>query len=145
MLDEDYTLLLERVTSKLDRQINLPVDRDRFFAETGPTPSYPNDARAVARTNARTTGVLVSNQTLAFHPRSKEPMPIYTKDFSKSGFGFVAKQQYLPGESVRVLLATFWMLVAITRCNRLGPDCFECGGILISRHDPSKDAFVDIC
>jgi hypothetical protein len=91
----------------------------------------------------RTHGILVPQRWLPAFPRSAAPVAIYTKDFSKTGFGFVAHQQYFPGEHVRVILATFWMEIAVRRCRRLGPACYEAGGTLLERHDPSLEAFLN--
>ena len=141
MLDGDYQRLLGKIMSSLSQQIRLPPECEDFFSQTGPTAPYPNDMRSSARTRVRTHGVLLPESPLPTFPREPEPIAIYTADFSKTGFGFVAAEQFYPGEDVRILLATFWMQVKIHRCRRLGESCYTSGGTLSCRHDPSPEAF----
>lgn len=144
MLDQDYRRLLAKLIETLPDDIELPPEQEDFFEESGPLPSYEHEQRAAARTRVRTRGVLVSQQDLPAFPRSKEPRLIYTRDFSKTGFGFVASHQYYPGEVVRVILATFWMSVRVRRSLRVGPNCFQVGGTLNHQFDPSEEAFHDM-
>jgi len=144
MLDGDYQRLLGTIMSSLSQQIRLPPEYEDFFTQTGPTAPYPNDMRSSARTRVRTHGVLLPESPLPAFPRDPEPIAIYTADFSKTGFGFVAAEQFYPGEDVRILLATFWMQVKIRRCRRLGESCYAAGGTLSCRHDPSPEAFDQI-
>ena len=141
MLDGDYQLFLGKIMSSLSQQIRLPPECEDFFSQTGPTAPYPNDMRSSARTRVRTHGVLLPESPLPTFPREPEPIAIYTADFSKTGFGFVAAEQFYPGEDVRILLATFWMQVKIHRCRRLGESCYASGGTLSCHHDPSPEAF----
>ena len=143
MLAEDYQHRLGSLIQSVPNEIELPAGYENFFAETGSTASVENDRRSSVRMRVRTSGILVSQRWLPAFPRTAKPVVIYTKDFSKSGFGFLTHQQYYPGEHVRVILATFWMEIAIRRCRRLGPNCFEVGGTLLQRHDVSLEAFCD--
>ncbi|MCG8648791.1 MAG: hypothetical protein MI861_03100 [Pirellulales bacterium] len=144
MLDEGYTRLLASLIASLRCQIVLPPGQERYFEESGPIATYQNEMRSAVRTRVRARGILVPETQLPVIPRTIEPSVIFTKDFSKTGFGFVADRQYFPGEVVRVLLATFWMRVKIRRCGRTGPNCYENGGTLISNSEPSMDAFETI-
>ncbi len=141
MLDGDYQRLLGKIMSSLPQRILLPPDCEDFFSQTGPTAPYPNDMRSASRTRVRTHGVLLPESWLPAFPRDPEPIAIYTADFSKTGFGFVAAEQFYPCEEVRILLATFWMRVKIRRCRRMGDACYAIGGTLTSRHDPAAEAF----
>lgn len=141
MLDTDYQQHLGSLIESLDVTIQMPADMNEFFQEKGPIASCINERRKSVRTRVRTTGVLVPQRWLPACPRRPEPQHIYTKDFSKTGFGCLSSIQFYPGEIVRVLLATFWMEVLIRRCRRLGTDCFELGGILVHTHQPSAEAF----
>lgn len=143
MLAEDYQHRLGSLIQSVANKIELPAGYEKFFEETGPTSSVENDRRSSVRMRVRTSGILVAQRWLPAFPRTTEPAVIYTKDFSKSGFGFVTHQQYYPGEQVRVILATFWMEISIRRCRRLGPNCYEAGGTLLQRHDVSLEAFCD--
>ena len=143
MLVTDYQRRLGSLIQGVQNRILLPDGMQDFFNESGPTSPLPSDRRTSVRTRVRTRGVLFPRCWLPAFPRSPEPQAIFTKDFSKTGFGFLAHEQYFPGEQVRVLLATFWMEISIRRCRRLGPECFELGGMLIHRHDASLRAFPD--
>lgn len=144
MLGEDYQRRLGSLMEETPSRIELPAGYEDFFDESGPTQVLASDRRSTVRTRVRTSGILIPDGWLPALPRRRSPSTIYTKDFSKTGFGFVADQQYFPGEQVRILLATFWMEIMICRCRRLGRMCFEAGGTLLKRHDPTQDAFNDI-
>ena len=141
MLGEDYPRVLESLIAGLPQSILLPPSQDGFFSESGVKPHFEENTRCAVRTRVRTNGVVIPQRWLPQLHRQHDPLLIYTKDFSKTGFGFVADRQFYPGEIVRVLLATFWIHVSIRRCRRLGPLCFECGGVLMDQHSPSLDAF----
>lgn len=143
MLVEDYQRHLGELIHKVPADICLPPGYEDYFSNSGTPPSCEGDRRHAARTRVRTKGILYPLEWLPAFPRTATPRLIYTKDFSKTGFGFISRQQYYPGERVRVLLATFWMEIAIQRCRRLGPNCFETGSTLLEQHEPSYDAFLD--
>ena len=141
MLDSDYQQNLGLLIRNVSSQIELPDDLARFFDESGPNSSFENDRRTSARTRVRTTCIVIPVVWLPAFPRSPEPQIAYTKDFSKTGFGFLLSNQLYPGEVFRVLLATFWMEVKICGSRRLGDHCFEIGSELLTTHDPSAEAF----
>ncbi len=141
MLDSDYQQHLGSLIASLDDAIELPLEMEGFFNESGPVASCANERRKSGRTRVRTTAIVVPQVWLPAFPRSPMPQLAYTKDFSKTGFGFIVHNQFYPGEVIRVLLATFWMEVRIRRCRRLGAHCFESGGELIRTRQPSADAF----
>jgi hypothetical protein len=143
VLATDYQRRLGELIQSVPNEICLPSGYEDFFSQSGPAPSCEGDRRRAIRTRVRTTGILYPRQWLPVFPRTITARPIYTKDFSKSGFGFIARRQYYPGERVRILLATFWMEIAIQRCCRLGPNCFVTGSTLLEQHEPSLDAFLD--
>ena len=144
MLVTDYQCHLGSLINSVPNRIQLPAGYEDFFEQSGPTTAIANDRRNSVRTRVRTRGIWIPRKWLPAFPRRATPQLIYTKDFSKTGFGFVADQQVFPGEQARIILATFWMEVAIRRCRRLGPDCYEVGGTLLARHDTSLEAFFDI-
>jgi hypothetical protein len=143
MLATDYQRRLGTLINDVPNEIRLPEGFEDFFDEKGPGPFCESDRRRGGRTRARTQGILIPRKWLPVFPRSVTPKLIYTKDFSKTGFGFLAHQQYYPGERIRALLATFWMEILIQRCRRLGPNCYESGGTLLEQHDGSLEAFLD--
>ncbi len=141
MLDTDYQRHLGSLIQGVPCQIELPEELQSFFEESGPMSVCENDRRRGVRTRVRTRGILIPTRWLPSMPRTTAPIAIYTKDFSKTGFGFLSDRQFFPGEEVRILLATFWMDIAVRRCRRLGECCYESGGSLLQQHDPSPGAF----
>ena len=141
MLEKSYAQLLEELIHSLDWGIDLAEGRKAFLAEKGPVASSELLGRRAARMKARANGVLFYEKNLPAFPRSPEPIAIYTKDFSKSGVGFVAARQFLPEEVVRLILPTFWAQIRIARCTKRNDRCYNSGGVLISWHPPEVDAF----
>lgn len=84
---------------------------------------------------------MLHEQGLPAIPRPAKCFGIYTGDFSHNGIGFLTPHQLFPEETVRILLPSFWMRIHVVRARRLGRCCFEIGGTLIRRCDPSEDAF----
>ncbi|MDG2220501.1 MAG: hypothetical protein P8L85_03925 [Rubripirellula sp.] len=141
MLDSDYQQNLGQLIRNTSSEIVLPDELSRFFDESGPNSSFENDRRTAARTRVRTTCLVIPDVWLPVFPRQRVPQLAYTKDFSKTGFGFLNSDQLYPGEVFRVLLATFWMEVKVCGSRRLGKHCFEIGSELLVTHEPSADAF----
>ncbi|EMI15655.1 hypothetical protein RMSM_07420 [Rhodopirellula maiorica SM1] len=122
--------------------IQLPVELSDYFASNGEASnSFPTDERSNQRISIRTRGLLWSDVALPFCPRPNRPIGIYTRDFSRTGAGFLSSVQFFPEEELRVVLPTFWVRVRVTRVRRLGEACFEIGTILLHKYSPSLDAF----
>lgn len=68
-------------------------------------------------------------------------MAVYTKGFSRSGLEFLTWMQVFPGESVRILLATFRVRLHVVRSRRITCKCYEIGATLVEHHEASADAF----
>ena len=141
MLGRNYPQLLARLISRTEWTIQLPEEQHRFFEESGPAPAVSDDVRRGGRIRVRTRGLGIPESTLPTIPRPLEGLGIYTSDFSRTGFCFVADRQFFPTETLRILLPTFWMRVTVVRSRRLGARCFENGTVLLQRLDPSADAF----
>lgn len=144
MLDQDYQRLLGRLIETLPQSIELPESHENFFQEKGPAPFFEGDNRVAVRNRIRTQGIAIPEKWLPAFPREPKPIRIYTKDFSKTGCGFLADRQFFPGEIIRVVLATFWLRVKVRRGRRLTATCFEVGAQLQSQHDPSLQAFAEM-
>ena len=142
MLGEDYPSLLGSLIQTRPQRIEMPPGYEGFFEQTGRQPSYENDQRRAPRDRIRTRGLLRLESWYPAFDRKPELLVIYTNDFSKTGFGFIAPAQFYPGEVVQIYLATFWMRVTVRRCRRLGPNCYESGGTLLSRRDPDDEAIA---
>lgn len=141
MLGSNYKEQLERLVQEVSWDIQLPPALERFFQETGPRNAIKDDQRRAARLIVRTKCLLIPDLPLPAFPRDENPIGIYTSDISRHGVGFLASIPFLPEEEVRLILPTFWLKGVIARSMRLGPHCYQIGARLISRHDPSIDAF----
>lgn len=141
MLGEHYPNLLAKLIDRAVWSIVLPETHRNFFSERGQSMSVAAEQRNAGRMRVRTRGIMLYEGVLPTIPRPRLCVGIYTGDFSHNGIGFLAPHQLFPMESVRILFPTFWMQVNIVRARRLGHQCFEIGGTLIRRYDPSEDAF----
>ena len=111
--------------------IQLPATMDRFFQETGTVNGIKGDERRAARLIVRTKCLLIPELPLPAFPRDSTAEGIYTSDISRHGVGFLASQQFLPEEEVRLILPTFWLRAIIARARRLGPNCYQIGARLV--------------
>lgn len=142
MLEEHYSSHFHELARSLDWDIELPVEWADYFEDRGEIASLENDERHNQRLKVRTHGVLWFDRSLPFCPRTRDPVGVYTRDFSKNGMGFLSPLQIFPEEQVRILLPTFWLQLNVIRTRRITSKCYEVGARLIWRHDPSEDAFV---
>ncbi|GAA5506257.1 hypothetical protein [Novipirellula caenicola] len=142
MLEVDYSQRLNGLIEQVNWDIQLPVEMSEYFASNGEASnSFPTDERSNQRISIRTRGLLWSEVALPFCPRPSRPIGIYTRDFSRTGAGFLSSLQFFPEEEVRIVLPTFWVRVRVTRVRRLGDACFEIGTILLQKYSPSENAF----
>ena len=141
MLGSNYKEQLERLIQGVSWDIKLPASMDRFFQETGPSNSIQGDQRRAARLVVRTKCILIPESPLPAFPRETNPIGVYTSDISRHGVGFIASKAFLPEEEIRLILPTFWLRATIARSYKVGPNCYQIGARLTSRHDPSNDAF----
>jgi len=141
VLDVDYSTRLGELIHATDWNIELPVEWKGFFEERGEIPSYKNDERHNLRLKVRTHGILWFERHLPFQLREREPVGIYTRDFSRYGAGFLCPFQIFPEERVRIILPTFWVRLHVARARRITSKCYEIGAMLIQRCDPSELAF----
>ncbi|WP_372720819.1 hypothetical protein [Novipirellula sp.] len=142
MLEVNYPQRLSGLIEQVCWDIQLPVELSEYFASNGEASnSFPTDERSNQRISIRTRALLWSEVTLPFCPRPRHPVGIYTRDFSRTGAGFLSSVQFFPEEELRIVLPTFWVRVRVTRVRRLGESCFEIGTILLHKYSPSGDAF----
>jgi len=121
--------------------IDLPAEMARYFEETGASSVLTDDERHGQRRKVRTLAIMRPERTLPSVPRSKDPVGVYSKDFSRHGCACIASSQVYPEEIVRILLPTLWLRVLVVRGRRLGSSCYEFGGELLEQHQPSVAAF----
>jgi len=144
MLEFNYSKQLGSLIQNLDWRIQLPPDWDMFFEEAGTCAPMVGDERSNSRMRIRTHAALHHETTLPSVPRRAESVGVYIRDFSRRGCGLISPVQMYPEESVRILLATFWIRLKVVRSRRVGPSCYEVGGELTQRNQPSPEAFDGI-
>ncbi|QDT02294.1 hypothetical protein K227x_06700 [Rubripirellula lacrimiformis] len=142
MLEIDYPSRFSELIQAVDCDIELPIEWANYFDERGEVSANLSDDRNSLRLKIRTHGLMWFERSLPFCPRSSDPVVIYTRDFSRVGAGWLCPFEVYPEESVRIVLPTFWVQLRVARTRRITSKCYEIGGALIERHDPSPDAFV---
>ncbi len=143
MLEVDYSQRLNSLIEQVQWDIQMPDELSRYFASNGEaSASFPNDERSNQRISIRTRSLAWSEVSLPFRLRASDPIGIYTRDFSRTGAGFLASIQFYPEEELRIVLPTFWVRVRITRVRRINEQCYETGATLLRKYDPSAEAFM---
>ena len=145
MLDIDYPTQYGDLIRSVHWDIELPLEWKDYFEERGEVSSYVQDDRLSQRLKVRTHGIAWFESSLPFRPRSADPIGIYTRDFSRNGTGFLSEFEIFPEECLRIVLPTFWCRLQIRRSRRITSKCYEVGAALVSRHDPSMEAFQSTC
>ena len=135
--DESGRLRLADAITKLPCEIELPESLSNFFEISGLSQSSAGDKRLSARWKNRTVAGLLYRTTFPVLPRSEEWHPIYLKDLSRTGAGFVHSEQLYPLERMRILLIderssrllrnNCLRTVEVVRCRRVQDKCFEVG------------------
>ncbi len=141
MLDEPYKEKLDAVLESLNWTIQLPARLTDFFSVRGDSQIAEHEERKHIRIRARAKCVGFFESTLYCMQRDAGYLPLYTADFSRGGCGFLSSIQIFPTERIRLMLPTFWLQLEIVRCRKLGPNCFEVGGVLLSKNQPDLLAF----
>ena len=108
--------LWEATTSKVELPESL---RPAFFGAQGPEPLFHDNKRSYHRFYMRGKAVL---------KRGKTMFGTYTKDVSRQGVAFYSPVPLLPKERVKLRLATAELTLEVTRCRRVEPNFYECGG-----------------
>jgi hypothetical protein len=142
VLDEAYKKKLDEVLNCLDWTIQLPNRLADFFSVRGDSQSVDHEERKHIRMRARTRCIGYVESSLPSMKRPLDGIPIYTADFSIRGCGFLSSIQLFPTEIVRLVLPTFWLKIKIVRCRKLGGNCYESGGEIISKNQPCLEAFL---
>jgi hypothetical protein len=101
----------------------LPTSAEEFFAASGPQPEHTNCSRAHERYYLRCRAIIKHDcQTHA----------VYLQDCSRTGMGLLSPVQLFPRQRIQM-----WMdnqrsyQLEVTRCRRIGPNCYECGTVFI--------------
>jgi hypothetical protein len=110
--------LMEELWEMVDTKVSPDALGADFFALHGQTAEANSNQRAYHRYFMRSKAILKKGDRL---------IGTYTRDVSRQGVGFLAPVQLFPKERVRLRLPVTELSLEVTRCRRIGKDCFECG------------------
>lgn len=142
MLEEPYQEKLDSILATINWSIELPPRLADFFSVRGDSQTTVQEERKHIRIRARAKCPGFFESTLPSLNRNVTFIPIYTSDFSRGGCGFLSSIQIFPTERLRLILPTFWLQLQIVRCRKLGVNCYEIGSELVSKNQPSPEAFL---
>ena len=116
-------------------EVILPAELQKFYSKRGYLPTMPHEDRGHARLNVRALGnICFSNSPLLqqFDMIAKDHRQgtALIKDLSKTGIAILYHRQIFPGERFEILIHGRSIEVTAVRCHRIGPKCYETGGII---------------
>ncbi len=115
----------------------LPDNLKAFFYESGYQPTTAEEARSNARLRVRSVGDLLLTHTPpvlrdGLGKRTKRTGKTLIKDLSRSGIGILYHQQIFPEEQFQIRFQGRLINSIAVRCRRLGVQCYEIGGRIVS-------------
>ena len=117
----DATTLNEAAWTELVPRAELPCTLQEYLASGGAMSQKADSTRQYVRVALRSIAIIIIDD---------QPYAAYAKDVSKSGLGFYSPVQLFPKTIARAWLPGHSLLrLRLTRCRRLAPNCFECGGV----------------
>ena len=112
--------LMDELWDVTPAKVELPNSmKSGFFAAHGPAPLHYENKRSYHRYYMRTKAVLKRGELL---------FGTYTKDVSRQGVAFLSPVALLPKERVKLRVPAAELSLEVTRCRRIEPACYECGG-----------------
>lgn len=120
MLDQHLSTQLDDLWNDLNVRAALPCTEEAYFGSSGATPTSPDSRRRYRRLRVRGRAAV---------KRGGETLGAYASDVSPGGIGFFSPVQLFPKEKVFVTIEDCDpMELVITRCRRVRPQCYSCGG-----------------
>lgn len=118
-------------------EVILPEDLKSFFYESGYLPSTAEEARCNARLRVRSVGDILLTHTPpvlrdGLTKRTKRSSKTLIKDLSRSGIGILYHEQIFPEERFQIRFQGRLINSIAVRCRRLGVQCYEVGGRIVS-------------
>jgi hypothetical protein len=127
MLDEMNRALGFELPAALQQAVSLPAEWTEYFVPRGPVSQVFDDRRRFPRYYYRGYAVL----ELKDHC-----FRIVTKDLARGGVGFYHHEQLFPLQEAGLWLPGEGRThVRISRCLRIGPQCYECGATFLLEAD----------
>jgi hypothetical protein len=121
MLDQNLsTQLVDGPWTSISMRAALPCPEEVYFGSSGATPTSPDSRRRYRRLRVRGRAAV---------QRGSETLGAYASDVSPGSIGFFSPVQLFPKEKVIVTIEDCDpMELVITRCRRVRPQCYSCGG-----------------
>lgn len=127
MLASDYQQALAQRLAELPCEVKLPAKWADLFAREGHLPSLPGDRRRYVRKHRPGLAVLEISSSLPAVVREPQTASVLTKNVSRAGLSFLHTAPLYPEEQVLAWLPEGKRRLSITRCRRVGQECFEIG------------------
>ena len=113
--------MIESIWNSLPKQAVLPCVEEEYWSQQGPLRLCTDSRRRYYRFFLRGKAVAYTSQG---------EMAVYLKDLSRMGIGFYSPEQLFPCDQIQLELPERkHLVVRITRCVRLGENCFDCGSV----------------
>jgi hypothetical protein len=121
MLDQNLSApLVDGPWTSISMRAALPCTEEVYFGSSGATPTSPDSRRRYRRLRVRGKAAV---------RRGSETLGAYASDVSPIGIGFFSPVQLFPKERVVVTIEDGEPSeLVITRCRRVRPRCYSCGG-----------------
>jgi hypothetical protein len=121
MLDQNLSApLVDDPWTSVSMRAALPCTEEVYFGSSGATPTSPDSRRRYRRLRVRGKAAV---------QRGSETLGAYASDVSPIGIGFFSPVQLFPKERVVVTIEDGEPSeIVITRCRRVRPRCYSCGG-----------------
>lgn len=127
----DSREIIEETWDALLCKAALPCSVDEYWSENGPLQIRSDSRRRYHRQFFRAKGIVISDYG---------ELAVYMKDLSRMGIGFYSPVQLFPCDKIELRLAGREPLpLHVSRCRRLGENCFDCGSVFkgLNSHDPT--------
>ena len=123
MLDLSHATEISELWEQLELHAALPESPEQFYAKSG-TKAF-HEQREFDRHYLRCPAIM---------RRELDTLGVYMRDCSRAGMGVLSPVQLFPRERVEL-----WMkpgrsyTLEVIRCQRLAPQCYECGTVIMLR------------
>lgn len=129
-------------------KVVLPDELQKFYSGRGYLPTMQHEDRGHARLNVRALGNIRffhSPLLLQFDLIAKDHRQgtVLIKDLSKTGIAILYHRQIFPGECFEILLHGRTIEAKAVRCHRIGPKCYETGGIIHHIYSEAADELTE--
>jgi hypothetical protein len=137
----------EQLQVEVSLRVVLPKELERFYAESGYSPTSVFENRCNSRLRVRTEVPIwfegIPDGIRRFISRSSGTTGrALLKDLSKTGLAILYHEQMFPEEQFQLQFRNRLFDVTVVRCRRIAPACYEVGGAIdsLTTLAPEEDA-----